>query len=52
MQAAQTIPARRIRSRVARAFRAMAHGIESKSAYASTVQFYRSSRQQWTKQLA
>jgi hypothetical protein len=48
MQATQT--PRRTRTRVAKAFRAMAHGIEDKSAYASTVQFYRSSGQEWAKQ--
>jgi hypothetical protein len=51
MQPTNTIPARRIRMRVARAFRAMAHGVEDKSAYASTVRFYRSGGQEWTNQL-
>ena len=51
MQATHTISARVMRRRVAKAFQTMAHGAEGKSAYASTVQFYRSSGREWTKQL-
>ncbi|MCI3953375.1 MAG: hypothetical protein K0R53_2875 [Burkholderiales bacterium] len=39
------------RRRVAAAFRRMARGVEPKRAYASTVGFYRSSGQEWTRQL-
>ena len=39
------------RRRVATAFRRMARGVEPKTAYASTVGFYRSSRQEWARQL-
>lgn len=49
MQTNQT--ARTTRTRVAKAFRAMARAIEGKSAYGSTVQFYRSGGQEWAKQL-
>lgn len=41
----------RQRKAVAAAFRKMANGVESKMAYASTVEFYRSSGQEWAKQL-
>jgi hypothetical protein len=40
------------RKTIAAAFRRMANGVESKSAYASTVDFYRSSGQEWAKSLA
>jgi hypothetical protein len=36
---------------VAAAIRRMARGVEPKRAYASTVGFYRSSGQEWTRQL-
>ena len=36
---------------VAAAFRRMAHGVENKTAYASTVAYYRSSGQEWAQQL-
>ena len=39
------------RKAVVAAFRKMAHGVESRMAYASTVEFYRSGGQDWTKQL-
>jgi hypothetical protein len=39
------------RARVATAFREMASGMADKAAYASTVRFYRSSGQEWAKQL-
>jgi hypothetical protein len=39
------------RRRVAAAIRRMARGVEPKRAYASTVDFYRSSGQEWTRQL-
>lgn len=42
---------RSMRSRVAAAFRAMASGVSAKSAYASTVTFYRSSGHAWARQL-
>ncbi len=42
--------ARSLRNRVAQAFRALAVGVEDKSAYAHTVAFYCSSGQEWTKQ--
>jgi hypothetical protein len=41
----------RQRKAVAAAFRKMARGVENKMAYASTVEFYRSSGQQWAKSL-
>ena len=37
---------------VAAAFRKMANGVENKAAYASTVEYYRSSGQEWAKSLA
>ena len=40
------------RRRVAAAFRKMANGVETRTAYASTVDFYRSSGQAWAKSLA
>ena len=48
----RTIRRTKIRRRVAEAFRRMARAADGKSAYASTVRFYRSSGQPWTKQLA
>jgi hypothetical protein len=41
----------RQRKAVAAAFRKMARGVENKMAYASTVEFYRSSGQEWAKSL-
>ncbi|HSA70648.1 MAG TPA: hypothetical protein VLF65_13680 [Burkholderiales bacterium] len=41
----------RQRKAVATAFRKMAHGVENKMAYASTVEFYRASGQEWAKSL-
>lgn len=40
------------RRAVAAAFRRMANGVESKMAYASTVEYYRASGQEWAKSLA
>jgi hypothetical protein len=42
----------RQRKAVAAAFRKMANGVENKAAYASTVEYYRSSKQEWAKSLA
>jgi hypothetical protein len=39
------------RKAVAAAFRKMANGVESKMAYASTVEYYRASGQEWAKSL-
>jgi hypothetical protein len=39
------------RRAVAAAFRRMANGVESRTAYASTVEFYRASGQEWAKRL-
>ena len=39
------------RRAVAAAFRKMANGVESKMAYASTVEYYRASGQEWAKSL-
>jgi hypothetical protein len=39
------------RRTVAAAFRRMAHGVKDKAAYANTLEFYRASGQEWTKQL-
>jgi hypothetical protein len=39
------------RRTVAAAFRRMANALEGKAAYASTVRFYRSSGQDWARQL-
>jgi hypothetical protein len=39
------------RRAVAAAFRRMANGVESRTAYASTVEFYRASGQEWAKSL-
>jgi hypothetical protein len=39
------------RKAVAAAFRRMANGVESKAAYASTVDYYRASGQPWAKTL-
>lgn len=43
---------RALRSRVASAVRRMAQGARRKSAYASTVAFYRATGHAWTKALA
>jgi hypothetical protein len=49
----QTISSpRNLRSRVSAAFRKMAQGARRKSAYASTVAFYRSTGHAWTKAFA
>lgn len=50
----RTTPIRRTqaRKRVAEAFRRMARATDVKSAYASTVRFYRSGGKPWTRQLA
>jgi hypothetical protein len=40
------------RKAVAAAFRKMANGVENKTAYASTVEYYRSSGQEWARSLA
>jgi len=42
---------RSVRTRVARAFRQMAHGVGEQAAWASTVAFYRAGGQAWTEQL-
>jgi len=39
------------RRAVAAAFRKMANGVESKAAYASTMEFYRASGQEWARHL-
>ena len=39
------------RKAVVAAFRKMANGVENKMAYASTVEFYRASGQEWAKTL-
>jgi hypothetical protein len=41
----------RARRIVAAAFRRLANGVEAKTAYASTLRYYRSSGQEWTQQL-
>ena len=41
----------RQRKAVAAAFRKMAHGVENKMAYASTVEYNRASGQEWAKSL-
>jgi len=41
----------RQRKAVATAFRKMANGVEDKTAYASTVEYYRASGQEWAKTL-
>lgn len=50
----RTNPIRKTKTRklIAEAFRRMARGADGKAAYASTVRFYRSGGQDWTKQLA
>ena len=42
---------RSLRARVAMAFRQLAHGVPGKAAWTSTIAFYRSGGQAWTKQL-
>jgi hypothetical protein len=49
--ATRQISAQNVRAGVAAAFRRMAHGVNSKAAYASSVAFYRSGGQEWAKQL-
>jgi hypothetical protein len=51
MQRTHRIRKTKIRKLIAEAFRRMARGTDGKSAYASTVRFYRSAGQDWTKQL-
>jgi hypothetical protein len=43
---------RQLRTRVATAFRRMAQGTRRKSAYASTVAFYRATGHAWTRAFA
>lgn len=43
--------ARSLRARVATAFRELAHGVPSKAAWISTIAFYRSGGQAWSRQL-
>jgi hypothetical protein len=43
---------RQLRSRVSAAFRRMAQGVRRKSAYASTVAFYRATSHAWTRAFA
>ena len=40
------------RRTIAAAFRLMANGVENKAAYASTVDYYRASGQEWAKRLS
>ena len=47
----QTRTSNRGRTIVAAAFRRLANGVEAKTAYASTLRFYRSSGQEWAQQL-
>jgi hypothetical protein len=47
----KTAAPRSVRGRVATAFRQMAHGVRERAAWASTLAFYRSGGQVWTKQL-
>lgn len=47
----KTAARRSVRARVATAFRQMAHGVREQAAWASTLAFYRSGGQVWTKQL-
>jgi len=44
--------AKQLRSRVSAAFRRMAQGARRKSAYASTVAFYKATGHAWTKAFA
>lgn len=44
-------PQRSLRARVATAFRQMAHGVREQAAWASTLAFYRSGGQAWSKSL-
>jgi hypothetical protein len=50
-QSRRAFAARNPRAGVAEAFRRMANGVDKQAAYASTVEFYRSGGQEWTKQL-
>jgi len=45
------VKSRSLRARVAAAFQKKAQGVRRKAAYASTVAFYRSGGQAWTRQL-
>lgn len=47
-----TSNSRHLRSRVATAFRRMAHGVRRKPAYAATVAFYRATGHAWTRAFA
>jgi hypothetical protein len=42
---------RSLRARVAVAFREIAHGVDGKAAWASTIAFFRSGGQAWSRQL-
>jgi hypothetical protein len=44
-------PRRSLKARVATAFRQMAHALRAQAAWASTLAFYRSGGQPWTRQL-
>ena len=50
-QKASMASRRRLREHVAGAFRRMAHGVSGRTAWSSTVAFYRSGGQEWAKQL-
>lgn len=52
MQAIPKREAKKIRTRVAAAFRRKARGVEAKAAYAASVRFYRAGGQPWTQSLA
>ena len=52
MQRSTSTRRTKARKRVAEAFRRMARAADGEAAYASTVRFYRSGGQPWTKQLA
>lgn len=52
MQAIPKREAKKIRTRVAAAFRRQARGVEAKAAYAAAVRFYRAGGQPWTRSLA
>ena len=43
--------ARSLRARVATAFRQIANGVREQAAWASSIAFYRSGGQEWTRQL-
>ena len=46
-----TTQPRSLRARVATAFRQMANGVREQAAWASSIAFYRSGGQEWTRQL-